>query len=345
MLVTAPRELIHSQDPAYPYEALTNQISAKAEIQRERRQNADLNANRLREVLTPTLKKAMDLAKEKGSSSWLTTLPLEEHGFCLHKDAFVDALALIYGWCPPNTATNCDANFTIEHALSCPRGGFPSIRHNEIRYLTATLMTEVCNDVCVEPNFQPLSSETMARRTAITTDNVRLDIAANGFWGGRLERTFVDVRVFNPHAPSNRNTSLEQCFRKHELEKKRAYEQRVREVEHASFTPLVLSASGGLGKETTVFYKRLASLLAEKWDQPYHQVINWLRCSLSYSLLRSAIQCVRGSRSSPVVAPSRPSHQWIWCRPRHTCAKWTNKYIIFPFCIFFLFVLFIIYFV
>ena len=197
MLVTAPlRELIHSQDPAYPYEALTNQISAKAEIQRERRQKADLNANRLREELTPTLKKAMDLAKEKGSSSWLTTLPLEEHGFCLHKGAFVDALALRYGWCPPNTATNCvcGANFTIEHALSCPRGGFPSIRHNEIRDLTATLMTEVCNNVCVEPDLQPFSSETMARRTAITTDNARLDIVANGFWGGRLERTFVDVK-------------------------------------------------------------------------------------------------------------------------------------------------------
>ena len=124
-------------------------------------------------------------------------------------------------------------------------------------------MTEICNDVCVEPDLQALSSETMARRTAITTDNARLDITANGFWGGRLERTFVDVRVFNPHAPSNRNTSLEQCFRKHKLEKKRAYnyEQRVMEVENASFTPLVLSASGGLGKEATVFYKRLASLL------------------------------------------------------------------------------------
>ncbi len=230
----------------------------------------------------------------------MTTLPLEEHGFCLHKVAFIDALALRYGWCSPNTATNCvcGANFTIDHALSCPRGGFLSIRHNEIRDLTATLMIEVCKDVCVEPDIQALSSETMARRTAITSDTARLDIAANGFWGGKLERTFIDVRVFNPHAPSNRSTSLEQCFRNHELEKKRAYEQRVREVEHASFTPLVLSASGGLGKEATVFYKRLASLLAEKWDQPYHQVINWLRCSLSYSLLRSAIQCARGSWSS-----------------------------------------------
>ena len=29
----------------------------------------------------------------------------------------------------------------------------------------------------------------------------QLDIAINGFWGGHFERTFVDVRVFNPYAP------------------------------------------------------------------------------------------------------------------------------------------------
>ena len=93
-----------------------------------------------------------------------------------------------------------------------------------------------------------------------------MDIAANGFWGGRFERIFFDVRVFNPHASSNRHP---RCYRKHKLEKKRHYEQRVREVEHASFTPLVLSATGGMANEATVFYKRLAFCLATKWDQPY----------------------------------------------------------------------------
>ena len=62
-----------------------------------------------------------------------------------------------------------------------------------------------------------------------------------------------DVRVFNPHAPSNRNTNLTSCYRKHERLKKNAYEQRVREVEHASFTPLVFSATGGLGNEAKTF--------------------------------------------------------------------------------------------
>ena len=138
----------------------------------------------------------------------------------------------------------------------------------------------------------------LSGRTAITTDGARLDIAANGFWGGRYERTFLDVRVFNPYAPSNRQTTIDKCFRKHEMEKKRAYEQRVREIEHASFTPLVLSASGGLAKEATNFYKRLASKLAEKWDHSYSLTMNWLRCTLSFALLRSAIQCIRGARST-----------------------------------------------
>ena len=59
-----------------------------------------------------------------------------------------------------------------------------------------------------------------------------------------------------------------------------------------------MSATGGLAKQATNFYKRLASLLADKWMQPYSTTLYWLRCSLSFSLLRSAIQCIRGARSS-----------------------------------------------
>ena len=62
------------------------------------------------------------------------------------------------------------------------------------------------------------------------------------------------------------------CYRKHELIKKRAYE---REIENASFTPLVLSATGGLAVEATVFYKRLASLLAMKWTKISNPVHSW----------------------------------------------------------------------
>ena len=88
-----------------------------------------------------------------------------------------------------------------------------------------------------------------------------------------FERTYFDVRVFNPHAPSNRHANLRAVYRKHEQIKKRAYEQRIREVEHATFTPIVLSATGGLAREANTFYKRLASMLASKWDQAYSSTL------------------------------------------------------------------------
>jgi len=105
------------------------------------------------------------------------------------------------------------------------------------------LLTEVCHDVCIEPNLQSLTGEALPEPSSIGQDGARLDIAASGCWGGRHERTYFDVRVFTPHAPSNRCTDLSTCYRKHERIKKNAYEQRIREVAHASFTPLVLAAS------------------------------------------------------------------------------------------------------
>ena len=139
----------------------------------------------------------MDLASEKGASSWLTSLPIEEYGFCLHKGAFRDALALRYGWSPQQTPMYCvcGASLTVEHALSCPRGGFPIVRHNEIRDVTANLLTEVCHDVTIEPDLQPLTGETLAGASSNTMDGARLDIAVNGFWGGRFEKTYLDVRA------------------------------------------------------------------------------------------------------------------------------------------------------
>ena len=139
---------------------------------------------------------AMDLAQEKGAFSWLTALPLEEHGFILHKSAFRDAMALRYGWVPSQNPLHCvyGQPFTIQHVLQCPRGGFPSIRHNELRDLTASLLKETCQGVATEPSLQPITSETFRAASTNTQDGARLDIVANGFWGGVYERAFFDVK-------------------------------------------------------------------------------------------------------------------------------------------------------
>ena len=45
-------------------------------------------------------------------------------------------------------------------------------------------------------------------------------------------------------------------------------------------------------------FERLASLLSIKWDELYSKTILFIRCQLGFALLRSAIRCLRGSRST-----------------------------------------------
>ena len=106
------------------------------------------------------------------------------------------------------------------------------------------------------------------------------------------------MRVFNPTAPSNCQQSLASTYKKHERIKIRDYEQRVREVEHGTFTPLIMSLTGGCGNAANICYKRLASLLAKKLDQPYSNTLSWMRCKLSFADLRSSIQCICGAHSN-----------------------------------------------
>ena len=241
----------------------------------------------------------MEVAKEKVTSTWLVPLPIERHGFSLHKGAFRDAICLRNGWQPPFLPMcACGNLFIIDHTLNCLTGGYQIIRHNEICDLTANLMSEVCHDVCVEPALQPLRGEHLSFATVSREDSARLDVRACRFWGLRQQSAFSDVRVFNPCAPSCWGTQMDACYRRHERKERRTYEQHVCEVKWGFITPLVFSPSGGMGRAATVTYTSLASLLATKRKVPYSIIMGWLRCQLSFSHLRSVVMCLTCSRSA-----------------------------------------------
>ena len=123
----------------------------------------------------------------------------------------------------------------------------------------------------------------------------------------RYQKTYFDVRVFNPLAPSNGNQQPATIFHKHEQEKKRAYKQRILDVEQSTFTPLVLSATGGHGERGNHLLQAPCSNPVAIMGNPiYSKTLCWLRCHLSYSLIRSAIQAIRGARSSQGHAASSP---------------------------------------
>ena len=96
-------------------------------------------------------------------------------------------------------------------------------------------------------------------------------------------------------------------YQRHERQKRNTYEERVCAVEHASFTPLVFSTSGGASRLTNTFLMHLSSCLAEKRGEPYNIIMACLRTEISFCLLRAAILCIRGARS--VSSRSRHDQQ------------------------------------
>ena len=247
------------------------------------------------ENLDAKSRRILDLARESGAGSWLNAIPIQSLGYSLNKQEFKDSVCLRYGWQIPDTPTYCQCSKKndIDHALSCKLGGYVNMRHNRIRDLEAELMREVCHDVKVEPELLPLDSE--VDRAGNVAEKARLDVSGIGVWGS-YERSFLDVRIIHPNAPSYMDKPIEKVYEIHEKEKKRMYNERVIQVEKGSFTPIVMSTFGGMGVEAKKYHKRIATLISEKRGERYSDVINFLRTRMRFSILRSVLTAVRGVR-------------------------------------------------
>ena len=289
---------IKRQELTYEHSISVEVKKIKQVIRAEKRQQKGDQLKELKKKSKDEKVRLLDINTEKGVSNWLNTLPMVEYGFDLTKQQFWDAIRLRYGWNIPGLPTTCccGEKFDLQHCMNCKKGGFISLRHNNIRDLTANMLQEVCKDVAVEPTLQQLTGEELPPTTK-TGDEVRLDIKARGFWV-KGQDAFFDVRVFNPNASRYLTQSLQTCYARNEREKKKAYSQRVLQVERGSFTPLVFDLQGGMARECSTFYRRLAEMMAEKRSERFSSVVGWIRTKLCFSLLRSCLVCLRGSRST-----------------------------------------------
>lgn len=270
----------------------------KSNIKKQRAETENTNLNKIRENMSRDQLRANDLLQQPGCNNWLNTIPIEEFNYTLNKQQFLDAVRLRYQLPIPNLPTRCPCGekFDTQHAMSCKKGGFVTLRHNQLRDITGALLNEVCHDVSVEPLLQPIADNNIVPSTTNTNDGARLDICARSFWITG-QKAFFDVRVFDPNASRYQSKNLEQCFTVNEREKKRTYNRRILEVEHASFTPLVFTIHGAMGTECSTFISKLSELLAAKRDLPKSIVTSWVRTKISFALIRSMLMCLRGSRS------------------------------------------------
>jgi hypothetical protein len=266
----------------------------KAECSAERNRKFAAKEAEIAALLDEKNCRLLKCAQEKGASSWLSTPPLIRLGYAINKQEFRDAVCLRYGWRIPEMPAHCacGARNTIDHALICKRGGYVDMRHNVLRDTEAKLLKEVCSDVKTEPMLIPTDEELVRGNTA---QQARLDISARGMWSSH-ERTLFDVKVCHPTADSHMRKSLANLHAENERGKKLAYGERVRNVERASFTPLVFNTTGGMAPECSRMNRRLAELIAAKRNECYSHVMCHVRTRLRFALLRATLAALRGER-------------------------------------------------
>ena len=68
------------------------------------------------------------------NGAWLSAVPHRLNGTEMYREELQDNLRLRYGLMPqdiPATCDGCGEKFSIDHALSCPKGGLVLARHDD----------------------------------------------------------------------------------------------------------------------------------------------------------------------------------------------------------------------
>ena len=106
----------------------------------------------------------------------------------------------------------------------------------------------------------------------------------------------ISILVVSPFARSYSSLSPQQLFRQAEQSKIREYAARIRNVEHADFSPLVFTTTGVMSPRCEGIFKKISEKIAEIKELPYSVVCGWMRCRFSFALLRTTLICLRGTR-------------------------------------------------
>ena len=150
----------------------------------------------------------------------------------LSPEEFRDNVRLRYGLEPLNLPDKCDAchcKFTVEHAISCQRGGLVIMRHDEVSAEWAELCSHalVPSAVSDEPSIPTSQDPNGATGNGANPANpvpaaTRADVGVRNFWRRGTQALF-DIRITDTDGPSNRSAQPAKVLERHEKEKKKKY--------------------------------------------------------------------------------------------------------------------------
>ena len=77
------------------------------------------------------------------------------------------------------------------------------------------------------------------------------------------------------------------------------------EVEHGSFTPLVMTVLAGVGREASKLYSRLSESTAEKHKERCSVIRNWMPEKISFAMVNYVYMCVSSGFTCRSIYPLR----------------------------------------
>jgi len=246
------------------------------------------------------------LGRTGETGAWLSVMPSRRYNTLLSQEEFQDNVRLRFGLRPLDLCDRCDgcgAAFSVEHALSCKKGGLVCTRHNDVRDEAAAICARALSPSCVkcEPKIffgtgvRAGQQAGQGGTAGAAGDGARGDLSAHGLWK-RGETCVLDVKVMDTDAPSYSSTlDARKTLEKAARQKKAKYLEACLE-RRRSFMPLVYSVDGMAAKETRAFERRTASLLASKLSRRYSEMCGIVRSRMALAVVRNNTLLLRGSR-------------------------------------------------
>jgi len=244
--------------------------AAKSEARTARLKEEQVNLDGLKESGGRKVAKHLERMGKMGA--WLSVIPNRFDGTELSREEFQDNLAIHNGMRPrglPERCNGCNEPFTVEHGISCKKGGFVGQGRadvcEELAHLRSMALTP--SRISSEPEIFYGRELNAAQRTEgeVLEDEAHGDVGAHGFWK-RGRSTIFDVMICDTDAKSYGSRTSKKVFESAALKKKSKYEEACLE-RRRDFTPMIYSINSMADKHARTTEKRIAGILAAKWTR------------------------------------------------------------------------------
>ena len=283
-------------DPVQHHRTFTA-VSSAHKGEKEKKQSSTVSDIKEDTTLQPDTIRAFKRASEFPSGHFLIAKPLTRNGAVLSAHEFRDAADLRYARKPPDLPQKCHAcgkdapQLTLNHALTCKKGGGVVGRHEILAVSLATIAEAAVSAARINKNCcvrRPPENGIQG------LPGLYSDVRITGLKQKEPAKTLdIDVRMFYPEATSARVSSIQALLKKNETEKNTKYKSACTSF-GTEFEPFVCTTDGVLAEGAERVIKMLGSAIAEKWGKQKGEVMAWIRGRLSLSIARAASACMRG---------------------------------------------------